>query len=197
MAWRRHKKDAAYEPRPRQAPPPAHHQGSVFRDGGGFGVTRPRNFAPRPEFRHEGYQQPDFHDIQGPGSMPGYFPGVAAPDEAYIAEKAREAKKSQKERKRDSRASQSQQSGFSQDSAVGLSETQDPYSQSLSQSSAGLSQDTYDDDFKSQGTSNLSQDSYLEGDTSAFDAPVAEVQAAAAAPGAYATLASASAVAAL
>jgi len=186
--------DIANDMRPRQAPPPAVNQGSVFRDGGAFEVTRPREFAPRAELHREGYLQPEFHDIQGPGSMPGYYPGVAPPDQAYLAEKAKESKRSQKERKASTRggASQSQQSAFSQDSS-GLSETQDPYSQSLSQSSAGFSQDTYDDDFKSQATSDLSQDSYLDGDTSAFDAPVAQVQAAAAAPDAYSSLSTTSA----
>jgi len=160
------REDIENDMRPRQAPPPIAYD---RRGGGGFEVHRPVDMPQRAEFRHEGYRQPEFYDVaaQGPGSMPGYFPGVTAPNNSNMGGRDDGRKKSQKDRKKDSRSAS--QMSFSQDA----SQTQDPFSQSLSQStvesgdpnmsfSQGLSQDSFaDEDYKSQGgDSSLSQDSY-------------------------------------
>jgi len=142
-------------------------------------VRRPMDMPARAEFQNSDYQRPEFSDFQGPGSMPGYFPGVTPPVDNYAHGGDAGRRKSQKERKKDSRDTRhsSQASGFSQGTTDGL-ESIGPYSQELSQSSAGiselsdphnlafvgLSQDSYADDYKSQGSygggSELSQDSY-------------------------------------
>jgi hypothetical protein len=165
--------DMERDMRPRQAPPPA----PFSRRDEGPEVRRPAGLAPRAELQAPEYQRPEFFDMQGPGSMPGYFPGVAPPSHSYMRGGADQSRrKSQKERKRESRSMSHGVHGLSQDTEH--SDSQDPYSQSLSQTSAGgselsdpnmsfsgLSQDSYADEFdKSQGTlggdSCLSQDSF-------------------------------------
>jgi len=168
--------DMERDMRPRQVPPPA----PGFHRGGPE-VRRPSDLPPRPELQQPDYNRPEYYDFQGPGTMPGYFPGVAPPAHSYMhgGDQAQHPRKSQKERKRDSR--RSHHGGLSQDTEQ--SESQDPFSQSLSQTSAGgsemsdhnhsfsgLSQDSYAEDFdRSQGGDsamgvdpNLSQDSYLQ-----------------------------------